>query len=194
MREHGINAPMRWLFPVLLVVALVFGASHAGGLINWFMGPWSATAVEQDGSLTHMQFGQSLPRPEWVPVYPGASVVQVSNVTSQRAPSGFHSLEIATRASLEDIKRFYTDRLTAAGFEVADLGTLSLNPATATLLGIDGTLSAQRAATDDRVDIQIRTPDGLIPSRLLQIHWRKISEYPETAQPGQQPPASGDNS
>jgi hypothetical protein len=23
--------------------------------------------------------------------------------------------------------------------------------------------------------VQIRTPDGIIPSRLLQIHWRKIS-------------------
>ena len=33
-------------------------------------------------------------------------------------------------------------------------------------------------ATDDAIDVQIRTPDGLIPSRLLQIHWRKISETP----------------
>ena len=30
---------------------------------------------------------------------------------------------------------------------------------------------------------QIRTADGLIlPSRLLQIHWMKISEYPQHAQ------------
>jgi hypothetical protein len=37
--------------------------------------------------------------------------------------------------------------------------------------GIDG-MPAKRHA----IDVQIRTPDGLIPSRLLQIHWRKISE------------------
>ena len=41
-------------------------------------------------------------------------------------------------------------------------------------------LSAKRHATDDAIDVQIRTPDGIIPSRLLQIHWRKISATPET--------------
>jgi hypothetical protein len=53
-----------WLFPLLLVAVLVFGASYAGAIISRVMGPWSATAVEQDGSLTHMQFGPDLPRPE----------------------------------------------------------------------------------------------------------------------------------
>jgi hypothetical protein len=53
----------------------------------------------------------------------------------------------------------------ASGFEVEDLGTLSLNPMTAAMLGIAGALSAKRIATDDRIDIQIRTADGLIPSR-----------------------------
>ena len=58
---------------------------------------------------------------------------------------------------------------------------MSLNPATAALLGIDGMLAGKRVASDDQIDIQIRTSDGLIPSRLLQIHWRKISEFPEAA-------------
>ena len=49
------------------------------------------------------------------------------------------------------------------------------------MLGIDGTISAKRAATDDFIYVQIRTPDGLIPSRMLQIHWAKISEYPQHA-------------
>jgi hypothetical protein len=57
---------------------------------------------------------------------------------------------------------------------------MGLNPPTAAMLGIDGMLSAKRHATDDAVDVQIRTPDGLIPSRLLQIHWRKISATPVT--------------
>jgi len=178
---------MRWLFPFLFVVALVFGASHASAIITALMGPWSSTGVLQDGSVTHMWFAPDLPRPEWVPVYPGASVVQASKLTSDKAPSGAHSLDIATRASLDEVKRFYVERLTAAGFEVADLGILSLNPATAALLGIAGALSARRDATDDQIDIQIRTPDGLIPSRMVQIRWRKISEFPAaaaSAQPG----------
>ena len=169
---------MRRLFPFLVIIALVFGASYASTIIYRVMGPWSATAVEQDGNLTHMQFGSDLPRPEWVPLYPGAWVVTGSRLTSVRHPSGFHSLDIGTRASLDEVKRFYTEQLTAAGFEVSDLGLMGLNPPTAALLGIDGMLSAKRHATDDAIDVQIRTPDGPIPSRLLQIHWRKISETP----------------
>jgi hypothetical protein len=177
----------RLIIPLLVVLTVAFGASYASALIYRFMGPWTATAVEHDGSLTHMQFGHHLPRPAWVPFYPGAWVVQASKLTSARAPSGFHSLEIATRASLDEVKRFYTAELTASGFVVDDLGLMSLNPATAALLGIAGALSAKRVATDDQIDIQIRTPDGLLPSRLLQIHWRKISETP--VQPAL-PPAS----
>jgi hypothetical protein len=169
---------MRRFVGLLVIIALIFGASYASAIINWVIGPWSVVAIEQDGSATQMQFGAHLPRPEWVPVYPGATVVQASKVTPLRAPSGFHSLELATRASLDEVKRFYTDRLTASGFEVTDLGIAPLNPLTAAYLGIAGTLAARRAATDDAIDIQIRTPDGLLPSRLLQIHWRKISEFP----------------
>src|SRR5262249_13222715 len=137
--------------------------------------------IEQDGSATHIAFGQNLPRPEWVPVYPGASVVNASKVTAARAPSGFHSLELATRASLDEVKRFYTDELTRAGFAVDDLGIAPLDPVTAAYLGIAGTLSGKREATDDMLTVQIRTADGLFPSRLLQIHWYRISEYPQHA-------------
>jgi hypothetical protein len=180
---------MHRLIPLLIIAAVLFGAPYASAIILRAMGPWSATGVEQDGSLTHMQFGAHLPRPDWVPFYPGAWIVQASKVTTAKVPSGFHSLEIGTRASLEEVKRFYTEQLAQSGFEVVDLGTMSLNAPTAALLGIAGTLSAKRAATDDRIDIQIRTAEGLVPSRLLQIHWTKISEYPDRPQPGSPPPA-----
>jgi hypothetical protein len=90
-------------------------------------------------------------------------------------PAGFHGLDLGTRASLDEVKRFYTERLTGAGFEVDDLGLMGLNPLTAAYLGVDGTLSAKRPSTDDAIVVQIRTPDGIMPSRLLQIHWHKIS-------------------
>ena len=177
---------MRRLYALLFLVAIVFGASYASALISRIMGPWSSVAVHQDGSLTHMQFGTDLPRPQWVPFYPGATVVQGSKLTSVRMPQGVHSLDLATRASLDEVRRFYTERLTAAGFEVTDTGTLSLDPATAWMLGIAGSLSGRRVSTDDAIDIQIRTADGLFPSRMVQIHWRKISEFPASAAP---PPA-----
>ena len=176
---------MHRLIPFLVIIALVFGAPSAAAVIYRVMGPSSATGILQDGSLTHMQFGHDLPRPAWVPVYPGATVVQGSRVTTASAPSGAHSLELAVRASLADVKRFYTERLAAEGFEVADRGLMSLDPRSAALLGIAGALSARRPATDDAIEIQIRTAEGLIPSRLLQIHWRKISEYPAVPQPPQ---------
>jgi len=169
------------LFGFLLVVTLVFGASYASAILFSIMGPWSAVGIEQDGSATHIAFGQNLPRPAWVPVYPGATIVQASKVTAVRAPSGFHALELSTRASLDEVKRFYTDALSAAGFAVGDLGIAPLNPATAAWLGIAGTLAGKREATDDAITVQIRTADGLFPSRLLQIHWYRISEYPQHA-------------
>ena len=181
---------MRWLLiPFLIVVTIALGASYSSTLIYAFMGPGSVTAVEHDGSLTQMQFGQNLPRPSWVPVYPGGWVVQAGTVTSASMPGGFHSLDLGTRASLGEVKRFYTAELTASGFVVEDLGLMSLNPATAAMLGIDGALSAKRAETDDQIDIQIRTPDGLIASRMLQIRWRKISETPVHAPPAAPPAA-----
>src|SRR5262245_57143660 len=104
---------MRWLLiPLLVVLTIVLGASYSSPLIHAFMGPWSATAVEQDGSVTQMQFSQNLPRPSWVPVYPGAWVVQASTLTSAAMPGGFHSLDLGTRASLDEVKRFYVAELT----------------------------------------------------------------------------------
>jgi len=182
---------MRRFIPLLILLGLIFGASYASALINRVMGPWSSTAIHQDGSLSHMQFGVDLPRPEWVPVYPGAWVVGGSKITSVEHPAGFHGLDLGTRASLDEVRRFYTEQLTAEGFEVSDLGLMGLNPPTAALLGIDGMLSAKRPSTDDAIDVQIRTPDGIIPSRLLQIHWRKISATAPMPPVAAHPRASG---
>jgi len=182
---------MRRFIPLLILLGLIFGASYASALINRVMGPWSSTTIHQDGSLSHMQFGVDLPRPEWVPVYPGAWVVGGSKITSVEHPAGFHGLDLGTRASLDEVRRFYTEQLTAEGFEVSDLGLMGLNPPTAALLGIDGMLSAKRPSTDDTIDVQIRTPDGIIPSRLLQIHWRKISATAPMPPVAAHPRASG---
>lgn len=172
------------LFAFLIIVAVMFGASQASALLFAFMGPWTAVGVQHDGTLTHMAFGQNLPRPGWIPVYPDATVVQASVITSPHLPSGVGTLHIGTRAAYDEVRQFYRERLTEAGFDVTDRGVAPLNPATAAWLGIAGSLSARRAATDDQLEIVIRTPDGLIASRMVELHWRKISETQGTvAQP-----------
>jgi hypothetical protein len=173
---------VRRFFLLLLILTFVFGASYAGALLYRVMGPWTAVAIESDGSPTHMAFDPNLPRPDWVPVYPGATVVQASRVTSVKMPSGFHSLDLVTRASFDDVKRFYVERLTAVGFTVTDNGVAPLNPLTAAYLGIAGSLSGRRAATDDQIEVVIRTPEGIIfTSRPVQLQWRRISEAPVAA-------------
>ena len=171
----------RWhlLFVLLLVVFVLFGAPYAALILNSVMGPWSAQAIELDGSVTQMTFDRNLPPPDFVALFPGASVVQASHVTSKEAPSGVGMMELAVHGSAEDVRDFYRARLEALGFTVSDLGTQGLNAATAAFLGVAGTLSATRAATDDVVVVQIRTEEGMIiPSRLLQLSWRKLSEWP----------------
>jgi hypothetical protein len=170
---------------LLLVVALMYGSPYAALLLNRVMGPWSADAVEHDGSVTHMVFDANLPPADFIPVFPGASVVQSSRLVSEYAPSGFNSLELAVHGSAATVRDFYRARLEAEGFVVDDLGTQGLNTAAAAYLGVAGTLTAKRARTDDTVVVQIRTDEGLIVrTRLVQISWRKLSEWPKgQAQP-----------
>jgi hypothetical protein len=56
----------RLLFALLLVVAVVFGATQSSALLFWIMGPWTAVGIQHDGSATNMAFGQNLPRSAWI--------------------------------------------------------------------------------------------------------------------------------
>ena len=176
---------LRLVLWLLVAATLAFGAPYAAAVLSRVQGAWSADALEQDGTPTHMQFDTDLPRPDWVPVYPGALIAQASDLTSARFPSGVHSLDISTRDGLADIKRFYADRLADAGFNVRDLGTWPMDARTAAFIGLDTTLYAERAATDDLIAIQIHTPEGILAARLLQLQWRKISETPAVPLPAE---------
>jgi hypothetical protein len=161
---------------VVLGLILLYGSPYAALLLNQVMGPWSATAIEADGSTTWMEFGADLPRPDWVAVMPGADIVQASHLVSRQHPQGFGFLDLATRANDADVKAFYRARLEAAGFTVEDLGLGPLNAATAAYLGVAGTLQGTRAATSDQIAIQVGTLEGVVrPSRLLRIKWWKIT-------------------
>jgi len=169
---------LRIVLWLLVAATLALGAPYAAAVLSRVQGTWSADAIEQDGSRTHMQFGTDLPRPDFLPVYPGALIAQSSLLTSARFPSGVYSLDVSTRDPLDAIKRFYSARLAEAGFKVRDLGTYPMDARTAAFIGIDGTLYAERSSTDDRITIQIHTPEGILSARLLQMQWRKISETP----------------
>jgi hypothetical protein len=149
---------MRRFLLGLVLLTVLFGSPYAALVLNQVMGAWSATAIEQDGSVTQMTFDPNLPPPDFLPVFPGASVVQSSRVVSKDAPSGVGFLELAVHD---------------------DLGTQGLNAATAAYLGVAGSLVGKRASTGDVLTIQIRDEEGILfRSRLLQLSWRKLSEWP----------------
>ena len=170
---------MRRFLLGLVLLAVLFGSPYAALVLNQVMGAWSATGIEQDGSITQFTFDPNLPRPDFVPVFPGASIVQSSRVVSKAAPSGVGVLELTVQGSAEEVRNFYQARLAATGFTVDDLGLQGLNAATAAYLGVAGTLVGKRSSTDDVLTIQIRDEEGiLLRSRLLQLSWRKLSEWP----------------
>ena len=170
---------MRRLFLFLLLIAVLFGSPYAAFVLNRVMGPWSAGLGHQDGSVSHVYFDPGMPAPDFVPVYPGALVVQSSRLVSQDAPSGVGFLELAVHASAAEVRDFYRAELQAKGFTVDDLGTPGLNAAAARLVGTDGTMVGKRPGGDDVLLLQIGTEEGVVVrSRLLQLQWRKLSEWP----------------
>jgi hypothetical protein len=158
------------LFWALLAIVVLFGSAYGALVLNRAMGPWEATGIQQDGSLTHMRFDPGMAPADFVPLFPGAQIVQSGRVLFKEAPSGVGLLDLTVRGSAEEVKDFYRARLEAAGFAVSDLVVPNLDPATAAHLGLDGGLVAKRAATDDILTLQIRTEEGLlIRSRPLQL-------------------------
>ena len=170
---------MRRFFLLLLLIAVLFGSPYAALVMNQAMGPWSAGLGHQDGSVSQVYFDRNMPPADFVPVFPGAAVVQSSRLVSHDAPSGVGFLELAVQASADRVRDFYRSQLEAAGFSVADLGTVGLNAAAARFIGTDGTMVGKRPATDDVLTVQIGTEEGvLVRSRMLHLIWRKLSEWP----------------
>jgi hypothetical protein len=174
----GARGMRRFLFSLILI-AVLFGSPYAAWLLNRVMGPWSAGLGHQDGSVSQIHFDPTMPPADFVPVFPGALIVQSSRLVSRDAPSGVGFLELAVQGTTREVRNFYRTRLEAAGFTVDDLGTPGLNAAAAALVGTDGTMVGKRPATDDVLVVQISTEEGvLVRSRLLQLQWRKLSEWP----------------
>ena len=178
MRSAGVRRQFFFL-ALLLIVLVQFGTPYAALLLDRAMGPMDGTLVEHDGSLTHIRFDPALPRPAFVPVFPGAAIVEASLLVSKAAPAGVGRLKLAAHGSLDAVRAFYRAQFEAAGFTVEDHGTLGLNPAAADYLGVAGALAATRPATDDVVTVQIGTEEGrAVRSRLVTVSWRKLTDWP----------------
>jgi hypothetical protein len=162
------------ILTAVVVITLAVGAPYAGLFVNRATGPWDATAIEHDGTVTHMSFGRDLPRPEWIFLPPGASIVQASQVTNEAQGRDVGMLELASRLPLAEIRSFYQEHLSRADFAVVDLGTGPMNARTAAYLGVGGVLVATRAKSGDRLDINIGTPEGVFRTSLIRLSWRKI--------------------
>jgi hypothetical protein len=163
--------------PIWLVIlaVLIVGTPVVAMLLDVTMGPWSASAIEHDGTVTHMVFDRNLPRPGWLAVLPGASIVQASRVVNAQQRRDVQSLSLSTHESLSDIRAFYRERLSRAGFAVTDLGTRPMNARTASFIGVADVLSATRTGTGDSVAITIHTPEGLFATRLIELRWAKAA-------------------
>src|SRR5690242_8794091 len=111
---------LRLILIAAVLITLAVGAPYAGLLLNRATGPWSATGIERDGSVTRMSFGRDLPRPEWIFMPPGASIVQATQVTNEAQGRDVGMLELASRLSPAEIKSFYQERLSHADFAVVD--------------------------------------------------------------------------
>ena len=165
---------------VVLAIVLLIGTPYVALVQNRLMGSWTAEAVRADGSVEHMEFGPDLPRPLWVPVPEDAAIVQASRLVSIDAPEGASRLELAAGGSFDEIKQFYRQSLERSGFAVTDLGLGPLDPATARYLGIAGSLSAERPASGDQINVTIHTPEGVVlRSTLVEVSWRKMKEDEE---------------
>jgi hypothetical protein len=174
----------RLFYWFVLALVLVVGSPYAALAVYRMMGPWSAVGYEADGTTTFTRFDHTIKPPAFVPLYPGAHVVQASLSHGGPVPGGFGLINLAVRAPAENVRGHFRDHLRAAGFEVVDWGVQGLTPGAAAFLGHAGMMIGKRPATDDVVVMQIGTESGWIwPSRNVQLSWRKLSDWPQHAPP-----------
>ena len=116
--------------------------------------------IERVGLQRALIMGPNPPRPDWLPLVPEAVVVQAGHWLPGPGREIAGDIELLTHKGVEEIKRFYLERLRSVGFDTRDTGY--------------GTLNAPAAAYLSIANVTTRSAVGLIlPSRTVQIHWQK---------------------
>ena len=167
----------RLFISLVMAVALIAGYPYAALVINRVLGTTTVVFTERDGVQRSLIMGPDAPRPEWLPILPRSLIVQAGHWVPSPGREIAGDVELLTHKAVEDIKRFYLDRLNAAGFDMRDIGYGPLNTSAAVYLGVDNTLLGYQSATKLTVSVTTRSPGGLLfPSRTVQIHWQMRDE------------------
>jgi hypothetical protein len=173
--EPGCSTMWSRLFlGLVLAVALVAGYPYASLILNSIIGTYTVVFTERDGLQRSLIIGPNAPRLDWLPLLPRSIVVQAGHWLPSPGREVAGDLVMLTHTGVDEIKRFYIDRLGASGFDLRDIGFGSLDAPTANYLGIANMLEGYRS--DDGVSIKVTTLEAngvILPSRSVQIHWHK---------------------
>lgn len=163
-----------WIVAAILI-AIALAAPYASLLIHRALGTTTAGMITADGARSTLVMGPDAPRPDWLPVAPGARVMTASRWMTQEYFKDGGDLAVLARGELGALKAFYAGALAAQGFAVEDLGLGGLAPPLAAYMGVAGTLIAERPATGHELSVSIRTPQGFLTQvRVVEIHWREL--------------------
>lgn len=161
------------LILVLLAIAGLTGAPYAAWILNRMVGTGTTVMADAAGVTHQVILGPAAPLPEWLPRLPGEWVVMASRWSPGGEMLDEGDLEVLTHKSLDDCRDFYRQALERQGF-VTDQSGPQIDPAVAAWLAIDDQVLVRRPATGHQVQVQFRSPQGLIlRPRLIQIHFRQ---------------------
>src|SRR5918911_5645202 len=107
---------VRIFLALVLGLAVAAGYPYAALILNRMIGTSTVVFAERDGLDRRLILGPDAPRPDWLPLFPGSLVVQAGHWLPSPGREIAGDLELVSHADLEDIKQFYLDALSAAGF------------------------------------------------------------------------------
>lgn len=137
----------RILIGTLLAIALVAGSPYAALAIGSNMGTSTVTFTDYDGTQQTLTSGRNAPQPDWLPEMPGSHKLSGARwAPSVRALDGGGGDRL-TLADAEAVRAFYMGEHAQRGFKVEDMGLGTLDPGSASMLGISGILKGEREQT-----------------------------------------------
>ena len=150
----------RFILSILICLAAVAGYPYAALVINRVIGTNTVVFTEHDSVQRTLISGPSAPRPEWVPVVPGAITVQAAHWQPSPGREIAGSVDLLTHKSVDEIKHFYLEALKSAGFDMRDIGYGYMNAGSAAFFGMDNQLLGYRGDTDITISVATRAPSG----------------------------------
>ncbi len=166
--------PGKWIFGALAGVAAFAAFPYAPWAAAKVLGTQPVVFLEADGVQRTMVNGPNAPRPDWLTTPPGAIFLSATHWEPSPVQPPAGGLDFLVHADPDAVAAHYAESLAAAGFEVADLGLGTIDPATAGLLGVGGFVKAWSEERRIAATVTIYAPTGLIlRPRYVNVQWRK---------------------